>query len=166
MQEKQDGTVKMACKFLVTSTTIQILYTLLCLVLSITMSNPRLMQSMSIGLWPILFCDIVIECNKDPEVGRMLCCFPVEIKSKYYPWALVVFFTLFFGPQLDLFIGIAVGYCHIYGLLNKLMIGSGKAKALESKFPFKNFSQNPEFVQVDNSAGGNSLPTFIRSNSA
>ena len=71
MQEKQDGTVKMACKFLVTSTTIQILYTLLCLVLSLAMSNPRLMQSMSIGLWPILFCDIVIECNKDPEVGRM-----------------------------------------------------------------------------------------------
>jgi hypothetical protein len=48
------------------------LYTLLCLVLSLAMSNPRLMQSMSIGLWPILFCDIVIECNKDPEVGRML----------------------------------------------------------------------------------------------
>lgn len=120
---------------------------------------------MSIGLWPILFCDIVIECNKDPEVGRMLCCFPVEIKSKYYPWALVVFFTLFFGPQLDLFIGIAVGYCHIYGLLDRLMIGSGKAKTFESKFPFKNFAQNPEFVPVDGSAG-NSLPTFIRSNSA
>jgi hypothetical protein len=69
-----------------------------------------------------------------------LCCFPVEIKSKYYPWALVVFFTLFFGPQLDLFIGIAVGYCHIYGLLGRLMIGSGKAKTFESKFPFKNFA--------------------------
>ena len=61
----------MACKFMVTSVTIQVLYTLLCLVVSIVMSNPRVMQSMSIGLWPILFCDIVIECNKDPEVGRM-----------------------------------------------------------------------------------------------
>jgi hypothetical protein len=71
MQEKQEGTVKMACKFIVTSVTIQVLYTLLCLILSLVTSNSRIMQSMSIGLWPILFCDIVIECNKDPEVGRM-----------------------------------------------------------------------------------------------
>jgi hypothetical protein len=85
------------------------------------------MKSMSIGLWPILFCDIVIECNKDPEVGRMyglnsnnkfrLCCFPIQIKSKYYPWVLILFFSLFFGPQIDLFIGLAVGYLHIYGYL-------------------------------------------------
>lgn len=69
-QERSEGTVKQACRFLITSVFIQILFTLACFLLSMTVS-PTFMKSMSIGLWPILFCDIVIECNKDPEVGRM-----------------------------------------------------------------------------------------------
>ena len=69
-QERSDGSVKQAVRFLTTSVFIQILFTLGCFVLSMTVSK-AFMTSMSIGLWPILFCDIVIECNKDPEVGRM-----------------------------------------------------------------------------------------------
>ena len=62
--------MRQAVRFLTTSVVIQILFTLTCFLLSIGISE-GLMESMSIGLWPILFCDIVIECNKDPEVGRM-----------------------------------------------------------------------------------------------
>jgi membrane associated rhomboid family serine protease len=69
-QERSEGTVKQAVRFLTTSVVIQILFTLACFVLAMTLSA-GFMTSMSIGLWPILFCDIVIECNKDPEVGRM-----------------------------------------------------------------------------------------------
>jgi uncharacterized membrane protein len=126
-------------RFLTTSVVIQILFTLACFLLSMVV-NAGFMKSMSIGLWPILFCDIVIECNKDPEVGRMLCCFPVQIKSKYYPWVLILMFSIFFGPQIDLFIGLAVGYLHIYGFLTRFQISTARAKAWESRFPFKSFS--------------------------
>lgn len=69
-QERSEGTVRQAVRFLTTSVVIQILFTLACFLLSMVV-NAGFMKSMSIGLWPILFCDIVIECNKDPEVGRM-----------------------------------------------------------------------------------------------
>jgi hypothetical protein len=71
-------------------------------------------------------------------------------------------FSLFFGPQVDLFIGVAVGYLYVYGMLKFLEIGSAKAKLLENKFPFANFSSRPDFVRVDGAAGDSSLPTFIR----
>jgi membrane associated rhomboid family serine protease len=68
-QEKIDGTVKHAFKFLATSVIIQSLFVLACFTLSVTV-NPRFMTTMSVGLWPILFCDIVIECNRSPDVAR------------------------------------------------------------------------------------------------
>ena len=75
--------------------------------------------------------------------GYRLCCLPIQIKSMYYPWALLVMFTLFFGFQLELFVGLAVGYMNIYGLVKRFEISSTKAKQWESKFPFKKFSGQP-----------------------
>ena len=68
-----------------------------------------------------------------------LCCLPIQIKSMYYPWALIVMFTLFFGFQLELFVGLAVGYLNIYGVVRRFELSSAKAKQLESRFPFKIF---------------------------
>jgi hypothetical protein len=31
---------------------------------------PSLLNGYAIGLWPILFCDIVIECQRSPDLGR------------------------------------------------------------------------------------------------
>jgi uncharacterized membrane protein len=69
-QERVDGTVKTAFRFLILSVLIQVLFVLVCWALAMTVS-PSFMMAMSVGLWPILFCDIVIECNKSPELGRM-----------------------------------------------------------------------------------------------
>lgn len=67
-QEKESGTVRFAANFLATSVVIQVLYVLLILVLSINSKNMIMMPAM--GLWPVVMCDIVIQCNKSPEVAR------------------------------------------------------------------------------------------------
>lgn len=88
---------------------------------------------------------------------------PIQIKSKYYPWAIMVFFSLFFGIQLDLFVGFVVGYMYIYGFLKSCEITPQRAKAWESKFPFKNYAQKPEFALADQATDNEGLPTFVRS---
>ena len=60
-----------------------------------------------------------------------LCCCPVQLKSKYYPWVLIIIFSLLFGLQIDFWCGLAVGYMWHYGLFSKCMIGVGKATAWE-----------------------------------
>ena len=72
-----------------------------------------------------------------------LCCLPIQIKSKYYPWVLFLFFTMFFGLQIDLFIGILVGNMHTYGLLKFFEVSTAKAKLWEARWPFRSFAQKP-----------------------
>ena len=57
--EKEEGTVKMATHFFAQSLVIQILFCVITLILSLVWSESFL-QQMSIGLWPILFADIVV----------------------------------------------------------------------------------------------------------
>ncbi len=67
-QEKVEGTVKFAFRFFVIAIVIGLLFNALAYAISFYM--PSIMKEVSIGLWPILFCDIVIECNRSPDVGR------------------------------------------------------------------------------------------------
>jgi hypothetical protein len=77
---------------------------------------------------------------------------------------LIAFFSIFFGFQLDLFVGLGVGYLKSYGYLGIFEMSSAKAKIWEGRFPFNKQAQKPEFVTVDGSmGGGSSLPTFVRS---
>ena len=67
-QEKLDGTVKQSIRFFSTALIIETLFVLMCFVLSFIYAS--MLMSKSIGLWPILFSDIVIECNRSPDVAR------------------------------------------------------------------------------------------------
>ena len=60
-QEKLDGTVKSCIRFFMIAFAIETLFVLSSFILAILIS-PDFMLENSIGLWPILFCDIVIEC--------------------------------------------------------------------------------------------------------
>jgi hypothetical protein len=67
-QEKVEGTVKFAFRFFVIAIVIEGLFDVLAFGLSFYI--PSIIKEVSVGLWPILFCDIVIECNRSPDVGR------------------------------------------------------------------------------------------------
>ena len=56
---------------------------------------------------------------------------------------LILLFTVFFGMQVDLFVGMAVGYLYICGHLRRFELSTQKAKAIETKFPFKYFNNKP-----------------------
>mmetsp|Transcript_34872 Transcript_34872/g.33939 ORF Transcript_34872/g.33939 Transcript_34872/m.33939 type:complete len:172 (+) Transcript_34872:312-827(+) len=160
-QERLEGTVKYSFRFFTFSGVIGTLFVLLAFIISFKL--PAIMQSNAIGLWPILFAEIVIECNRNPDVARGLCCLPIQIKAKYYPWVLLALFSIFFGFQLSLVVGFLVGYIYIYGYLKFLDISIAKSRSWENKFPFKNFENNPSFVSITNATGASSLPTFVRS---
>jgi hypothetical protein len=60
-QEKGEGTVKMTLRFMITALVINTLVVLIAFALSFV--YPIFLKMPSIGLWPIIFCDIVIVCN-------------------------------------------------------------------------------------------------------
>lgn len=63
-----------------------------------------------LGLWGVIMLEIVVRCNRDPEAVVGLWCCPATIKSKYYPWVLLLLFLLLGGVQLDLLVGVGLGY--------------------------------------------------------
>ena len=67
--EKVEGTVKQTHRFFINAILIEIIFVIACYLVSKTL-NPMYVLMPSIGLWPILFCDITIECNKSPDVAR------------------------------------------------------------------------------------------------
>ena len=79
------------------------------------------------------------------------------LKAKYYPWVLIIIFSLFFGLQIDFWCGLAVGYMWHFGLFNFCSVGMAKATEWEQRFPFKAWSEKPYFAKAGESAGGNVL---------
>jgi hypothetical protein len=70
--EKTIGTVRYFFRFWMLGFFSLFLFTVACGIASQTVA--------SIGLWPMLFCDLVIECMSAPELERGLCCLPIQIK--------------------------------------------------------------------------------------
>lgn len=104
------------------------------------------MMSPCMGLWPILFCDLVIQCYKDPEAERGLCCLPIQIKSKYYPLVLYGIFTLvFMNLDLSFTTGLGVGYLYTFGYLKFLETSSQSISAWEKRWPFARYKDDASF---------------------
>jgi hypothetical protein len=111
------------------------------------------------GLWPILFCDLVIQCYKDPEMPRGLCCLPIQIKSKWYPLVLYAIFTLvFMNLDLSFTTGLIVGYLYAFGYLKWVESTQQSISAWEKRWPFVKYKDDPNFCQT-NSAAAVTAPT-------
>jgi len=69
----------------------------------------------------------------------MMMFIPYPIRAKYYPWALIGFFTVINGFQLqfDAFIGIVYGYLYFYYLSSYLVIPDRFLLKADECFPFK-----------------------------
>jgi len=155
-EEKRIGTVAFFFRFQLVAAMTLILYTAVCGITGFGVTQP------AAGLWSMLFADLVIEAMVNPDQPRPLCCLPIMLKAKYYPWVLIIIFSLIFGLQLDFWCGLAVGYMWHYGLLSKCAIGNAKAAAWEQSFPFKYWADKEYFVTAggaeENSIGGGSGP--------
>ncbi len=61
-----------------------------------------------------------------------LFCFPCEIKNRYYPWILCLFFSLLNGIAMDFFFGVIVGHLFAYGKLDKIKASQARLQAWEA----------------------------------
>ena len=67
--EREIGTVRYFFRFWMLGFFTLLLFTIVCGVTGL--------NQMSIGLWPMLFVDLVIECMANPEQTQGLCCLPI-----------------------------------------------------------------------------------------
>ena len=149
--EKTIGTVRYFYRFWMCGILTLLIFSLVCGVANL--------NQFSIGLWPMLFCDLVIECMATPEQLTGLCCLPIQIKRKWYPLILIAIFSLFFF-NLAMWFGLGVGYLYHYGFFKRIELGANKATIWENKWPFKNYKEKPYFVQAGAAMGGSILPSF------
>lgn len=137
----------MAVRFFKLSIFINILHVSVALAIGLGLGYQKFMMEPSMGLWPIIMCDIVIQCYQQPEMPRQLCCCPFQIKSKWYPLVLIALFSIFFGPQFSLFTGLGVGYLYVFGYLGFLETSAPSIKNWEMRFPFSAYKNSPSFRQ-------------------
>ena len=88
-------------------------FVMVCCVLSF--ADPRVMFSMSAGFWNVIMSLIVVECHYAPDASRRMMFLPCEIPSKYFPLALLGFFSLLGGSLFPLFVSVGVGYAYCNG---------------------------------------------------
>lgn len=149
--EKTIGTVRYFFRFWMLGLTTLLLFSIVCGVAG--------MKDFSIGLWPMLFCDLVIECMQTPDQVTGLCCLPVKIKRKWYPLILIgIFSILMFSASM--WFGLGVGYLYHYGFFKKIELGANKATQFENKWPFKIYKERPYFIEAGAAMGGTILPSF------
>jgi len=138
VQEQQSGTIKYMINFLMHSTIIQVLYVFISFLLVSAISS--MLTTPSSGLWPLLMAEITVSCCADPEKPVVMMFIPYPFKAKYYPWALIGFFSLLNGFQsfqFDAVIGIIYGYSYSYYLKNYFIIPDNFVNRVDNWFPFK-----------------------------
>lgn len=160
MQIESDvGTVRYAYRFWVYGFLIYLLFTLFCGGLALAGQGRLVGQQVGQGLWPLLFCDLVIQCMERPDAAMGLCCLPIQIQAKWYPPILLLIFCCFFNFDLSLFAGSGVGYLHAFGYMSRVDLSIPKAAEWEKRHPFKNFSEKQSFVKAGGGLAGEIIPT-------
>jgi hypothetical protein len=156
MEENSMGTLPLVIRFIKLTVFINVIFSVFCLTFGLTLA-PSLLNMSCMGLWPIIFCDMVIQCYQQPDMPRGLCCLPIQVKSKWYPLILIVIFSAIFGPQLSFFAGLGVGYLHVYGYLKWMESSAQSLRAWEKRWPFKSLKNNTSY-RKSSSALANSPP--------
>ena len=83
---------------------------------------------------------------------RGLCCLPINIPSRWYPLVLIALFTIFFGPQFSLIVGLGSGYMYTAGMLRMLEVSPETVRAWEKRWPFAGYAQGNN--NADSGSGG------------
>ena len=153
--EKQQGSVKYFIYFLIHTTIIQVIYSLLYLFFIGISQKPN--NFYSSGLWCYIICEVTINCLVSPDTKIYLLCVPYPIKAKYFPIIILFLFIIFGGFELGMLIGVVYGF--LYGLFLKkyLVISDDKLKNLESNY-FSSISNFGGFVRMSETSTSKQQP--------
>jgi len=147
--ETTAGTTRYFLNFMTNSVLIQVLYSVILLLLSLV-AGDEILKMPSSGLWPLILAEITLLCLSNPENDVRMFLIPCPIKGKYYPWALLAFFTILnMRLQFDLIAGVAYAHLFYFYLRNKIQFSENFVQKFENSFICMPFSRMTGFVSLN-----------------
>ena len=134
------GTVTYFLIFLINSTFIRLIYSILMVIIEI-MTKKNIYKTGKItgpirssGLLPVIMCELSLLCLSNPNSTMKFLCIPIEFKAKYYPIILLITFGLLndLYTDVEILIGILYSYLYYFILKNKLRISNNFVIKIEN----------------------------------
>jgi membrane associated rhomboid family serine protease len=147
--ETTTGTARYLLNFMTNSILIQVIYSLILLLLSLV-AGDEILKMPSSGLWPLIMAEITLLCLSNPENDVRMFLIPCPMKAKFYPWALLAFFTILnMRLQFDLIAGVGYAYLFNFYLRNKIHFSDNFVQKCENSFLFRPFSRMTGFISLN-----------------
>ena len=155
--EDSTGTILYLFIFIINSTLIQIIYTILIFVISLIIKNKNILllklDNNSIvnnsGIWPYIISELTLLSLSNPNQIIKLFFFP-DIKAKFYPIIVFIIFALLNNLIIDLevFCGILYSFLYHFFIKSKLNFSKKCIKNLEDSKCIKCFSKCGGFISI------------------
>lgn len=108
-------------------------------------------KSFSYGLFNIVILFVSLRSFSNPETESKFMCFPIMIKNKFQPFALLAFFTLISGMiRTDFIAAIILGLIEVKffgGMM--LRISKERLTSLKGFFIFRFIAKHENFIEAD-----------------
>jgi len=138
--EKEIGTIRSVYRFFILGAISLVVFFIICAVTGI--------NQVAAGLWPMMFCDLVYTCMKNPNQIRNLCCLPISFEAKYYPPVMLLLFSLMMGPRIGMVLGLVTGYAEAFGWFDRIILGLNYASLCEQKASLSRLVNFTGFVKA------------------
>ena len=143
--------------FIINSTLIQIIYTILIFVISLIIKNKNILLLKldnnyivtNSGIWPYIISELTLLSLSNPNQIIKLFFFP-DIKAKFYPIIVFIIFALLNNLIIDLevFCGILYSFLYHFFIKSKLNFSKKCIKNLEDSKCIKCFSKCGGFISI------------------
>ena len=156
--EDSTGTILYLFIFMINSTLIQIIYTILIFVISLIIKNKNILLlkldnnnniETNSGIWPYIISELTLLSLSNPNQIIKLFFFP-DIKAKFYPIIVFIIFALLNNLIIDLevFCGILYSFLYHFCIKSKLNFSKKCIKNLEDSKCIKCFSKCGGFISI------------------
>ena len=155
--EDSTGTILYLFIFIINSTLIQIIYTILIFVISLIIKNKNVLLLKldnnnivtNSGIWPYIISELTLLSLSNPNQIIKLFFFP-DIKAKFYPIIVFIIFALLNNLIIDLevFCGILYSFLYHFFIKSKLNFSKKCIKNLEDSKCIKCFSKCGGFISI------------------
>ena len=155
--EDSTGTILYLFIFMINSTLIQIIYTILIFIISLIIKNKNILllklDNKNIvtnsGIWPYIISELTLLSLSNPNQIIKLFFFP-DIKAKFYPIIVFIIFALLNNLIIDLevFCGILYSFLYHFCIKSKLNFSKKCIKNLEDSKCIKCFSKCGGFISI------------------
>ncbi|CAD8073287.1 unnamed protein product [Paramecium sonneborni] len=106
-------------------------------------------QIQAYGLWNYYIFCVIQECVTSPNGQSLFLIFPLQLKNKYYPIVLIIFFTLIQQSLTFISTGfISIAYYFFQNHINQ--INHSTIEKIEKSFIFKFFTERTDFKKISN----------------